>query len=113
MACRVSHASQTQEKEAFFDFEVGISATIQLFLLKREGNTQNPSTIGVLFLRVFDIVNHRSHDTHEGSISLDDALNASPFTTINAWFPLAPVGKVHLTINFGKFFSNKVIRLAY
>lgn len=104
MACRVS-ADQAQEKEAFFDFkEIDTHATIQLFLFKRDENTGNPSTIGVLFLRVLDIVIHPSHNTHKGSTSSGDALNASPFIPIDAWFPLAPAGKVHLTINFGKFF---------
>jgi hypothetical protein len=103
MACRVSHVGQAQEKEAFFDFkEIDTHATIQLFLFKRDENTGNPSTIGVLFLRVLDIITHPS--THKDSTSSGDSLNASPFIPINAWFPLAPAGKVLLTINFSKFF---------
>lgn len=112
MVCRVSHAGHIEEKEAFFNIkEVDTHTTIQLFLLKRDENTRNPSTISVLFLRVLDIINHSKNDTYKGSTSSD--IKASLFTSINAWFLLAPVGKVHLTINFSKFFSNPVILLNY
>lgn len=103
--CRVSHTGYAEEEEAFFDFkEVDAHATIQLFLLKRDETIRNPSTIGVLFLRVLDIVTHH-HNQRPTSSS--DALNATPFVPINTWLPLAPAGQVHLTINFGKFFFSR------
>lgn len=93
MMCPVSHAGQKTEREAFFKFKVDTRETIQFFLLKRDKNTGNPVTICVLFLRVLDI---DTYSTRKGSTSSGGALNA--------WFPLAPAGKVHLTISFGKFF---------
>lgn len=111
-ACPVSHAGQAQEKETFFDFkEIDTHAIIQLFAFKRDENTGNPSTIGVLFLRVLDIVTYLGHKTHKDSTGSGNALDASPFIPINTWFLLAPAGEVHLTINFGKYFSNPVVQL--
>lgn len=48
----------------------------------------NSSIIGGLFIRVLDIINYMHHK--------------APIDAIDAWFEIAPAGKVHLTIKCGK-----------
>jgi hypothetical protein len=88
LKCRISRIGQPEKDEAIFDYgQVNAYSTVELMVLKTEGNAEDSPIIGALFIHVLDIMNY-IHQEPDG---------------IDTWFEIAPAGKVHLTIKFGEY----------
>jgi hypothetical protein len=105
-ASQISYTDQWLDDKAFFDYgEVDIETEVELILYdKVEGgkdgdegnNTEFMAPIGILWLRVSDIIDYNYASTFSNDTRSDDS------TRINTWFTIAPVGQMNMTIDFSK-----------